>query len=130
MSATGVVSSSAAYSTDTGAEQPLRAQASGLTTILAVPSAGASGSNRKKVLWLRCAEQTGAGTPTLKLDILGADGSTVYVVRGVSALSAGEVYREADILLLPGETLRATASSQVDITGSYLDLGRGPGPTA
>jgi hypothetical protein len=108
MSATGVVSSSAAYSTDTGNEQPIRVKLAAATlTILAVPSAGASGSNRKKVLWLRCAEQTGAGTPTLKLDILGADGSTVYVVRGVSALSAGEVYREADILLLPGETLRA-----------------------
>jgi hypothetical protein len=129
MSATGVVSSSAAYSTDTGNEQPIRVKlaAATLTTLLAVPAAAASGSNRKKVLWLRCAETSGTGTPTLTLDILGSDGLTAYVVRGPSALTAGEVYREADILLLPGETLRGTASTTTDVTGSYLDIGRGPG---
>jgi hypothetical protein len=100
-----------------------------------VPAAGSSGSNRKKVLMLRCAAATGAGTPTLLLEIVKANGvapaaAGTYVLRGNSALSAGEVYRETDILLLPGDVLRGTASTQVDVTGSYIDLGRGPGPSA
>lgn len=132
MAATGVSSGSAAYSTDNGNELPIRVQltSASATAILTVPAAGASASNRKKVLWLRCAAATGAGTPTFALDILGADGATVYILRGNSAFGAGEVYRETDILLMPGETLRGTASTQVDVTGSYLDLGRGQGVSA
>lgn len=126
MTAVGVQSGSAAYATDSGVENPIRVRltSASVTPIVTVPAAGTSGGNRKKVLGLRCAAATGAGTPTFVLDILGADGSTVYILRGNSALSAGEVYRESDILLLPGETLRGTASTEVDVTGSYIDYPR------
>lgn len=125
MTALGVTASSAAFVSQ-GTEQPISVSFTTITTILSVPAAAASGSNRKKILILRCAAATGAGTPTLKLEILRASG-TAYVIRGDSALSAGEVYRETDILLMPGDLLRGTASTQVDVTGQYIDLGRGPG---
>lgn len=132
MAASGVSSSSAAY-VSTGPEQPISVSFTTVTTILSVPAASASASNRKKVLLLRCAAATGAGTPTLLLELVRANSDSVgavagtFVLRGNSALSAGEVYRETDILLMPGDTLRGTASTQVDVTGQYIDLGRGPG---
>ncbi len=131
MAASGVTTGSASFSTPAGIETPIRVRltGAGVTTILAVPAAGSKGSNQKKVLNLRCATITGVGTPTFVLDILGADTTTVYILRGNSAFAAGEVYREIDILLLPGETLRGTASTQVDITGSYVDIGRGSSAT-
>ncbi len=132
MAATGVTSGSASFTTTLGNEMPIRVRltSASVTPILTVPAAGSAQSNRKKVLWLRCAAATGAGTPTFKLEILGSDGSTIYVLRGDSAFSAGEVYRETDILLQPGESLRGTASTQVDVTGSYIDFSRGPGNSA
>ena len=127
MAASGVNAGSAGYALQEGIERPIRKRLTlgTVETILAVPAAGSKGSNQKKVLILRCAAETGAGTPTLILDVLGSDGSTVYVLRGNSALSAGEVYREVDIVLSPGEILRGTASTAVSVTGSYIDIGRG-----
>ena len=128
MPAQGVQTSSAAYAAQDYIERPLRKRltSGAAETILAVPAAGSSGSNSKKVLYLRCAVESAGGTPNLTLDILGADGSTVYVLRSASALTAGEVYREVDIMLLPGETLRGTCSTgAISVTGQYLDIGRG-----
>jgi hypothetical protein len=134
VSATGVGSSSAAFFTTAGNEQPISVvlPATVLTTILTVPAADASGGNRKKVLWLRFSPSTGAGTPTLLIELVRTVGTApsatgTFVIRGNSALTAGEVYRESDILLMPGDTLRATASTETHVTGQYIDQGRGPG---
>lgn len=127
MPAAGVTAGSAAYALAAGLETPLRKRLTLGTpeTILAVPAAAAKGSNPKKVLMLRCSVEAASGTPTLTLDILGSDGSTVYIIRAASALSAGEVYREVDIYLSAGETLRGTASAAVSVTGSFIDFPRG-----
>jgi len=126
MPAAGVQTSSAAFASQNSIEKPIRKRltSGGAETILSVPSGGSAGSNAKKVLYLRCAVESAAGTPNFTLDVY--DGTNTYILRSSSALSAGEVYREVDILLSPGESLRGTCSTgAISVTGQYLDIGRG-----
>ena len=126
MAATGVNSSSAAFTSQNSVERPIRKRltSGAAETILSVPSGGSAGSNAKKVLYLRCTVEAAAGTPNFTLDIY--DGTNTYILRPALAMSAGEVYREVDILLSPGESLRGTCSTgAITVTGQYLDIGRG-----
>lgn len=87
-----------------------------------------AGANGTRVTLIRAVNVT-ANTPTLALGILSADGLSTFRLRGVVAMTAGQVYvDDFGARLLPGEKLvaQAGAGNEVHCTGLYVDPPRGP----
>ncbi len=101
-----------------GVEQPFKVilAGTGATTLVT------AGQNGTRVTVIRCANVT-ANTPTLALGVLSADGISTYRLRGVVAMTAGQVYKDYDVRLLPGEKLQAQAGTgnEIHCTGLYVD---------
>lgn len=112
------------YSYQFGRETPIAVKLDGTTPI----TLASGGNNGVTVIALRLAEVAGA-TPTVTLDIY--DGAAVVAeLAHLRAFTAKDVWLPVTldgvpVQLLPGQTLRATASAanQVHVTGIMIETG-------
>lgn len=84
-----------------------------------------AGNNGATILALRIAE-VAAATPTVTLDVY--NGTTAYEIAHLRAFTAKEIWEAiktdgVPVVLLPGETLRATSSGnlQLHVTGVAIE---------
>lgn len=111
------------YSYQFGREAPIAVQLDGTSPI----ELASGGNNGATVLALRLAEVAGA-TPTVTLDIY--DGAAVVAeIAHLRAFTAKEMWEAirldgVPVHLLPGQTLRVTASAanQVHVTGIVIEV--------
>ena len=108
------------FSYPIGREAPIKAILPNSTEVLFT-----AGQNGATILALRIAEVANA-TPTVTLDV--HNGTTAYELNHLRAFTAKETWEAiktdgVPVVLLPGETLRATASAanQLHVTGVAIE---------
>jgi hypothetical protein len=108
------------FSYPNGREAPIKEILPGSAQVLYT-----AGDNGATIVGLRIAE-VAAATPTVTLDV--HDGSTAYELAHLRAFTAKETWNAitldgVPVVLLPGESLRATASAanQLHATGVVIE---------